>query len=70
MLYTVWVGGTEVNDDYFDNIHEARLLAREYVSEGYTDVYIEAIKWSEVAKNVIDDLNRNRSKKEQQDANA
>lgn len=44
MLYTVWVGGTEVNDDYFDNIHEARLLARSYVSKGYTDVYVEAMK--------------------------
>ena len=22
MLYTVWAGGTEVNDCYFDNIHE------------------------------------------------
>ena len=70
MLYTVWVGGVEVNDDYFDNIHEARLLAREYVSEGYTDVYIEAIKWSETAQNVIDGFKRNRSKKEKQDANA
>ena len=45
MLYTVWVGGTEVNDCYFDNIHEARLLARSYVSKGYTDVYVEAMKW-------------------------
>ena len=70
MLYTVWVGGVEVNDDYFDNIHEARLLARSYVSEGYTDVYIEAIKWSETAQNVIDAFKRSRSKKEKQDANA
>ena len=70
MLYTVWVGGVEVNDDYFDNIHEARLLAREYVSEGYTDVYIEAIKWTEAAQNVIDAFKRNRNKKEKQDANA
>ena len=70
MLYTVWVGGVEVNDDYFDNIHEARLLARKYVSEGYTDVYIEAIKWSEAAQNVINAFERNRREKEKQDANA
>ena len=70
MLYTVWVGGVEVNDDYFDNIHEALLLAREYVSEGYTDVYIEAIKWSEAAQNVINAFERNRREKEKQDANA
>lgn len=44
MLYTVWVGGTEVNDNYFANIHEARLLARSYVSDGYVDVCIEAFK--------------------------
>lgn len=44
MLYTVWVGGTEVNDYYFNNINEARLLARKYTSIGYTDVYVEAFK--------------------------
>ena len=44
MLYTVWVGGTEVNDYYFDSIHKARLLARQYVIEGYTDVYVESFK--------------------------
>ena len=70
MLYTVWVGGVEVNDDYFDNIHEARLLAREYVSEGYTDVFIEARKWSEVFQDDVNKIKRNRSKKEKQDANA
>ena len=70
MLYTVWVGGVEVNDDYFDNIHEARLLARSYAIEGYTDVYIEAIKWSEAAQNVINAFERNRREKEKQDANA
>ena len=62
MLYTVWVGGTEVNDNYFNNIHEAREVARSYVSKGYTDVYVEAIKWSETVKNVIDVIKRNRSK--------
>ena len=70
MLYRVWVGGTEVNDHYFDNIHEARLFAREQVSEGYTDVYIEAIKWSEIAKNAVDAIKRNRNKEENQNANA
>ena len=70
MLYTVWVGGVEVNDDYFDNIHEARLLARLYVSEGYTDVFIEARKWSEVFQDDINQIRSNRSKKEKQDANA
>ena len=44
MLYTIWIGGTEVNDYYFDNIHEARLLARQYVNKGYTDVYVESFK--------------------------
>ena len=44
MLYTVWVGGTEVNDFYFDDIVNARLLAQEYVSNGYTDVQIESVK--------------------------
>ena len=44
MLYTIWVGGTEVNDYYFEDIRKARLLAKKYISEGYTDVCIEAFK--------------------------
>ena len=44
MLYTVWVGGTEVNDHYLDSIDEARLLARAYIRKGYTDVFIEVTK--------------------------
>ena len=70
MLYTIWVGGTEVNDNYFDNIHDARLLAREYVSEGYTDVFIEARKWSEVTRDAINEIKRLRKIKEKKDANA
>ena len=50
MFYTVWVGGTEVNDYYFDNIHEARLLARKYTSTGYTDVHVEAFKEEEIER--------------------
>ena len=70
MLYTVWVGGPEVNNDYFYNIHKARLLAREYISEGYTDVFIEARKWSDVFKDDVNKIKRNRNKKGKQDANA
>ena len=51
MLYTVWVGGTEVNHNYFNNIHEARLLARKYTSTGYTDVSVEAFKEEEIERN-------------------
>ena len=40
MLYTVWVGATEVNDDYLNDLEDAKLLAEEYRDKGYTDVYI------------------------------
>jgi len=59
MLYTVWIGGVEVCDEYFDNIHEARLLARSYVDMGYTDVIIEARKWSEVVEDDIAAIKKN-----------
>ena len=41
--YTVWVGGTEVNDEYLTK-EEAENLAFEYKDVGYEDVIIEKIK--------------------------
>ncbi len=40
--YTVWVGGSEVNDSYLTK-DEAEKLAFEYEDEGYDDVIIENI---------------------------
>ena len=42
--YTVWVGGTEVNDYYFESEAEAEALAEEYIEDGYDDVFVEAVK--------------------------
>lgn len=39
-LYTVWVGGIEVND-YYLSYEEAEDLAQEYIDDGYDDVVIE-----------------------------
>lgn len=39
-LYTVWVGGTEVND-YYLTYEEAMDLADDYIEDGYDDVSIE-----------------------------
>ena len=47
MLYTIWVGGTEVNDYYFDSIIEAREYARDYTDQGYKGVHVEALKLEE-----------------------
>ena len=41
--YTVWVGGTEVNDDYVE-YDEACSIAKKYIDEGYDDVIIQLIK--------------------------
>lgn len=40
MLYTVWVGGTEVCDEYLNSLEDAQRLADEYRDEGYDDVVI------------------------------
>tara|TARA_R100001129_G_scaffold132840_1_gene94330 strand:+ start:1293 stop:1445 length:153 start_codon:yes stop_codon:yes gene_type:complete len=42
-MYSVWVGGTEVNDCYFED-QLAFELAELYISMGYDDVAIEEIK--------------------------
>ena len=41
-LYTVWVGGVEVNDYYLPK-DKAESLAEEYRAEGYDDVIVEEI---------------------------
>jgi hypothetical protein len=42
-LWTVWVGGIEVNDTYLP-FDKAYSLGWEYSRDGYTDVYITTIK--------------------------
>ncbi len=42
-LYTVWVGGMEVNDGY-QTLEDAQKLAEMYEHQGYDDVVIEIIK--------------------------
>jgi hypothetical protein len=44
--YTVWVGGTEVNDHYLDRDGALR-LAQLYIDDGYDDVNIEEVKEKE-----------------------
>lgn len=38
-LFGVWVGGTEVNENYL-TIAEAVELAHDYIDDGYDDVHI------------------------------
>ena len=42
-LYTVWVGGTEVNDYYLTK-EQAENLAFDYEIDGYNDVIVEEVK--------------------------
>ncbi len=42
-LYTVWCGGGEINNYYFDNYDDAKTLAQEFIDDGYDDVYIHYI---------------------------
>ena len=70
MLYTVWVGGVEVCDDYIDNVNQAISLAGEYIDEGYTDVFVEARKWSEISQDAVEEIIRLKKVKEKKYANA
>jgi|TARA_R100000093_G_C1874060_1_gene52198 hypothetical protein len=40
--YTVWVGGTEVNDSYLKSSEDAEVLANKYRDKGYDDVRISS----------------------------
>ena len=41
--YSVWVGGSEVNDVYI-GIEEAEQIKAEWEYDGYTDVIIEEVE--------------------------
>ena len=41
-VYTVWVGGIEVNDHYIDNENEAERIAAAWRANNYDDVYVES----------------------------
>lgn len=41
-LFTVWVGGVEVNN-YYLTLEQAKELAKEYELDGYDDLQIEEI---------------------------
>ena len=41
--YTVWVGGSEINDDLIETLSEAERISHTWVSRGYDDVIIEMI---------------------------
>jgi len=41
-IYTVRVGGTEVNDFYVD-LTQAQAIEKHYIQQGYDDVIIEQI---------------------------
>jgi hypothetical protein len=40
-LYTIWVGGIEVNDYLFTDREHAEAVAEQYLNENYGDVVIE-----------------------------
>ena len=40
--YTVWVGGTEVNDTYL-SLADANKLADKYREDGYDDVVVDEV---------------------------
>jgi len=43
-LYTVWVGGIEVNNYYLTDEESAEQLAEDYRKDGYDDVKVEKLE--------------------------
>lgn len=41
--YTVWVGGSEIND-YYLSLDEVQSLAKLYLDQGYDDVIIQEVQ--------------------------
>ena len=41
--YSVWVGGGEVNENYFESKKDAEDVAQCWKDNGYDDVYVETI---------------------------
>jgi hypothetical protein len=46
-IWSVFVGGTEVNDNYM-RLAEANLLAQEYVDDGYDQVVLMDTEGNEI----------------------
>ena len=44
IAYSVWVGGSEVNDYYIEDIDEAEDLADRWKGRGYDDVAVEVVE--------------------------
>jgi hypothetical protein len=49
-LYTVWCGGVEVNDWYFDNYDDAAELAQRYADDGYDDIHVVTINDEKISR--------------------
>jgi uncharacterized protein YdaT len=49
-LYTVFVGGGEVNDTYFLNRQDAERLAQKFIEDGYDDTHVVVISPEEVVE--------------------
>ena len=44
-IYTVWVGGGEIND-YPLSLEDAQAVALDYKEQGYDDVHVEKVEVS------------------------
>ena len=48
IAYTVWVGGSEVNDYYIANLDEAERVSDMWKGRGYSDVIVEEVVLKEI----------------------
>lgn len=53
IVYSVWVGDGEVNEDYINELKEARAIAECWVGKGYDDVAIERLELDPVTGDVV-----------------
>ena len=53
IVYSVWVGGGEVNDYYENELKDARAIAKSWRENGYDDVAIEQIELDPVTGDFV-----------------
>lgn len=54
IVYTVWVGGGEVNENYINEKGEALDIADSWKAKGYDDVVVEGLEIDPVNGDIVD----------------
>ena len=53
IVYTVWVGDGEVNEDYINELEEALDIASVWRARGYDDVAVEKLEFDPLNGDIV-----------------